>query len=839
MPDRAPIQPCRAPSPSWPQENARNSPPGVGGSRSRCEFAGRTDLAQPATSTSSSRSWNARSASYHGDMQVEILSLATLCLALFPSLSVAALVQEGAGEGQTPVQEEPTGENLQALLDQAEDGAHIILEARRYTTDTGFELRDKTNVTVEGVEGTELACTSRIEDVFRVRGGSGITLRGLRMFHTMEIKGLCAGNVLAALETRDLTVENCDLNGCGVTGLYTWGTFGVRATGNLIHDNSSAGFGFRESGKIELRNNRLEANGQAMVGVPGWLVVEGNTVDGAPWDPRPEPIDRPEDVGPRTRVEASWDGASVSKEDRTRALALLQEAEDAWAREGNLAGMVETLREAVATNPELARAQELLLRALWHAQVPLEERLATAERALAVFPKNPRLLYFYAKGLFEGGHIADAERACEVATTKMDEEVRQRTSGSYVDRGWADAYFLRGEIKLALGEFDSADTWFSTAKTFGQLRANSWSAAEADIHDIPERATQRMEQLKPVLAYLAADERAAQLARDPWKEKMARAVKLREQGEFAEARALVLELTQDDTRSHEAGWMLVGLALDEWDTGAAKDWIEAREKASRKGSEPMSNVEYRISDQASLQLRHLEGYALEVERIGYGEVDMPFGVGAGAPAWWAPALCREGIFPEAGLPVHDPNDPETQELRRAIEDWDKDRVQELATRLLARDPFHPDALFVQAYILSNYTGGPAEKYARWAERAKEILWLERPDAWRRAHTLNLIGQLLTMSMRDANGTWSDAVGTRALEYLLAARDAMRAIEKEPSGVFYRSALYNARGIEDAPLVLELLDEAQAQGAQVVDPTALRRWAEEQLRALAPAEAEGR
>lgn len=106
---------------------------------------------------------------------------------------------------------------------------------------SGYISYDCKNTLIEGIGNVELVCTDLDANVMWI-GSDDITLRNLKLRHEPKAKDKdigCSGNVVTLDIGENLTIENCDLNGCGRVGLYyNTGPTKVVLRNNHIWNNS-------------------------------------------------------------------------------------------------------------------------------------------------------------------------------------------------------------------------------------------------------------------------------------------------------------------------------------------------------------------------------------------------------------------------------------------------------------------------------------------------------------------------------------------------------------------------------------------------------------------------
>ena len=114
----------------------------------------------------------------------------------------------------------------------------------------GIEIvvTDCDGLTLRGAgEGVHLHLEPRYADVLSFENCRDLTLANLTLGHTPE-RGSCEGSVVALTDCANVTVDNADLYGCGVYGLYVRGCGGsFRVLHSVLRDCEAGPFSIEES----------------------------------------------------------------------------------------------------------------------------------------------------------------------------------------------------------------------------------------------------------------------------------------------------------------------------------------------------------------------------------------------------------------------------------------------------------------------------------------------------------------------------------------------------------------------------------------------------------------
>ncbi len=181
-----------------------------------------------------------------------------LCTVFFIGIAGATMLSVGEGEQfATP----------QQAIDEVSEGDTILIRAGTYEFNDSIELRGHNDIWIFGEEGSRLICDSQIDNVMWIINSDRITISDLSATHTEpSIDQRCYGNVFGIDSCDDITIENCEINGCGAIGVYTNLADGIVLRNNFIHDNTICAVLYHGH-NLMMESNHLEG-----------LTMEGNTV---------------------------------------------------------------------------------------------------------------------------------------------------------------------------------------------------------------------------------------------------------------------------------------------------------------------------------------------------------------------------------------------------------------------------------------------------------------------------------------------------------------------------------------------------------------------------------
>lgn len=181
-----------------------------------------------------------------------------LCAVLQIGLAGATTFTVGEGEQfATP----------QQAIEAVSDGDTILIKTGTYESNESIELWGHKDIWILGDEGSRLICDSQIDNVLWIFNSDRITVSGLCATHTEPSEDeSCTGNDFGIDCCNDITIENCEINGCGAIGVYTNLAHGILLRNNFIHDNTIWAVQYEGNGLL-IESNHIEG-----------LIMEGNTI---------------------------------------------------------------------------------------------------------------------------------------------------------------------------------------------------------------------------------------------------------------------------------------------------------------------------------------------------------------------------------------------------------------------------------------------------------------------------------------------------------------------------------------------------------------------------------
>lgn len=132
-------------------------------------------------------------------------------------------------------------EQINKIIEMAESYDVILFEDGIYVVDYTFWINNKKNLTIKAENKASIECRM-YASVFYVENCSNLTIENFHLYHTEDAEAACAdAHVLSIYDSKNITVKNCELNGCGEIGVYSYNSDDIKITNCYIHSNISYG----------------------------------------------------------------------------------------------------------------------------------------------------------------------------------------------------------------------------------------------------------------------------------------------------------------------------------------------------------------------------------------------------------------------------------------------------------------------------------------------------------------------------------------------------------------------------------------------------------------------
>ena len=130
--------------------------------------------------------------------------------------------------------------DLKSAVNASNSGDSIIIHEGTYNIKEALRVR-KSNISIEGKGRVEIISSDWFGAVLMIENVSDVRLSNLHLRHSNPPDPLtCSGGVLLCSNSKNITIENCDINGSGVIGIDLRESKNVIVKDNYIHNNSIA-----------------------------------------------------------------------------------------------------------------------------------------------------------------------------------------------------------------------------------------------------------------------------------------------------------------------------------------------------------------------------------------------------------------------------------------------------------------------------------------------------------------------------------------------------------------------------------------------------------------------
>ncbi len=152
------------------------------------------------------------------------------------------------------------GDNIQQAVNNAGRKTKIILNAGVYTVSESIKITQKRELSIKGNGKVSIVCTSTQETVFNIKDSFRIMIANIHMTHRPTATG-CSEGVVNIYKSREIILQNCDINGCGVYGVNISNCTRVAVLRSKLHNNEWIAINASNSKEIVILKNIITNNG--------------------------------------------------------------------------------------------------------------------------------------------------------------------------------------------------------------------------------------------------------------------------------------------------------------------------------------------------------------------------------------------------------------------------------------------------------------------------------------------------------------------------------------------------------------------------------------------------
>lgn len=182
-------------------------------------------------------------------------------------MAVMAVFTAGGDKGRKGMPDAAPADaiDLQALVDQAPDGGTVVIPSGRHLLARGLVVQGRKSLTIRGDRNSAVRVSDVMQNVIAIAESEGIRLENLSLSHVSPLKDYqCHGAVVHVTDSARVTVENCELNGCGAEGVYAVGVKDLTVKRCHIHHNTFNAFYLDRCNKVLVQANLVEDNANFM-----------------------------------------------------------------------------------------------------------------------------------------------------------------------------------------------------------------------------------------------------------------------------------------------------------------------------------------------------------------------------------------------------------------------------------------------------------------------------------------------------------------------------------------------------------------------------------------------
>jgi nitrous oxidase accessory protein NosD len=149
--------------------------------------------------------------------------------------------------------------NIQDLISNAAD-ERVCIPRGTYVLSKGLEV-NRSDITIWCEPGTRILISDVNENVVSIHNVKNVRIENAHLSHLKPLTEYnCHGNVVDIRDAEDVTIFNCDLNGCGATGVYADSSKNLSIQNCWIHRNTFNAFYLNNCEQVLILANLIENN---------------------------------------------------------------------------------------------------------------------------------------------------------------------------------------------------------------------------------------------------------------------------------------------------------------------------------------------------------------------------------------------------------------------------------------------------------------------------------------------------------------------------------------------------------------------------------------------------
>ena len=149
---------------------------------------------------------------------------------------------------------------LADAFQRLQSGDRVVFERGTYRLESGLELTDLTDVTLESRGQVTLLVNDLDDSVLEINNCRNVTVKGLRAAHREPGKEYqCEGPVIEVRKSKQVLIAENRLNGCGAAGVHAYQSQDVVVLDNRIFNNTYAAIWVTDS-QVFVHRNKIHDN---------------------------------------------------------------------------------------------------------------------------------------------------------------------------------------------------------------------------------------------------------------------------------------------------------------------------------------------------------------------------------------------------------------------------------------------------------------------------------------------------------------------------------------------------------------------------------------------------
>lgn len=199
-------------------------------------------------------------------------------------------------ENQQEIVKISIGEDIQEKINGAKDGSCIVITDGEYIINEPIVIQNRQNITISGDKDVWIFGNKVDFQIFILKDSNNIILRNIKACHKIDQKNgntkitpKRKGSVVDIENCKKVTLKNCELEGCGVYGVYAVNTDILNIFGCYLHHNSWKALGLFNNENVTnavikdctIVNNAdfIEKEGTISIQFEGTNVIKDNTLE--------------------------------------------------------------------------------------------------------------------------------------------------------------------------------------------------------------------------------------------------------------------------------------------------------------------------------------------------------------------------------------------------------------------------------------------------------------------------------------------------------------------------------------------------------------------------------